>query len=61
MAERIHGLGATVLEVPARDELPILVSRVARLWAEIYEADHELALELARKLPTMEIRRAEPD
>lgn len=57
MPDRIHGLGATVLEVPAPDQLPALIGRVARLWAEIHEADRELALELARKLPEMEIRR----
>lgn len=57
MHDRIHGLGATVLNVPSPDELPTLVGRVARLWAEIHEADRELALELARKLPNMEIKR----
>jgi len=58
MADYIPVLGAVVLKVPAREELPALVSRVARLWAELHEADRELALELARKLPEMEIRRA---
>ena len=58
MPDRIDALGATVLVVPTRDQLPDLVARVARLWAEIHEADPELALELARKLPTTEISRA---
>lgn len=57
MAARLKGLGATVVVVPAPEALPELVSRIARLWAELHEADRELALELARKLPTMEIRR----
>jgi len=35
-----------------------LVARIARLWAELHEADRDLALEVARKLPTMEIRRS---
>src|SRR5579883_1586871 len=46
-ANRIGDLGATVLRVPSRDELPNLVVRVVRLWAEIHEADRPLALELA--------------
>ena len=54
---RIPHLDATVLKVPPRKDLPDLVARVARLWAEIHEADRELALELAAKLPTMEIHR----
>jgi len=58
MAERVGRLGATVFKVPSPAELPDLAARVARLWAEIHEADPELALEIARKLPTMEIRRA---
>lgn len=57
MTERIKRLGAAVSVVPAPDALPDLVSRIARLWAELYTADRDLALELARKLPTMEIRR----
>jgi hypothetical protein len=57
MADRIPKLGATVFKVPAPAQLPDLVARVARLWAEIHEADRELALELAHKLPDMEIRR----
>lgn len=31
-----------------------------RLWAELHEADPALALELARKLPGMQIRRGQP-
>lgn len=57
MPDRLKGLGATVMVVPAPAALPDLVSRIARLWAELHEADRELALELARKLPAMEIRR----
>jgi hypothetical protein len=38
--------------------LPVPVLPVERLWAELREADRELALELARKLPGMEITRA---
>lgn len=57
MADRIHGLGATVMTVPRVEDLPALISRVARLWAEIHAADPDLALELARKLPKMEIRK----
>lgn len=57
MSDRIERLGATVWRVPNKDELPDAVARVARLWAELHEADRELALELARKMPTMEIRR----
>lgn len=55
--DRIFDLSATVFETPPREALPNLIGRVARLWAEIATADRELALELARKLPTMEIRR----
>ena len=57
MGERIERLGATVWTIPAKDDLPDAVARVARLWAEIHEADRELALELTRKPPGMEIRR----
>lgn len=57
MTDRIDRLGATVFEVPDREALPDLLARIARLWAELHEADRDLALELARKLPTMEIRR----
>ncbi len=38
MADRIRGLGATVSVVPAPDALPDLVSRIARLWAELAQA-----------------------
>lgn len=55
--DRLKGLGATVFNVPEPDDIPALISRIARLWAELHEADGELALELAAKLPTMEIRR----
>lgn len=57
MTDRIHALGATVTRVPEAHELPDLVARVARLWAEIHAADPELAAELARRLPAMEITR----
>lgn len=59
MTDRIQKLGATVFTVPSREQLPDLVARVARLWAEIHEADSALALEIARKLPDMEIRRVD--
>jgi hypothetical protein len=55
--DRIQGLAATVFYVPLRAELPKLISRIARPWAELHEADPALARELARKLPAMEIRR----
>lgn len=57
-ADRIPELGAVVIAVPAPSELPTLVARIARLWAELHEADRDLALELARKLPGMTIKRA---
>lgn len=50
-------LGATVFKVPEPGEIPALVARIARLWAELHEADRELALAVARSLPRMEIRR----
>ncbi|MBK8246275.1 MAG: hypothetical protein IPK85_02530 [Gemmatimonadetes bacterium] len=60
--DRIDKLGATVWRVPDKGDLPDAIARVARLWAEIHEADRELALELARKLPGMEISRlTKPD
>lgn len=55
MSGRIHGLGAIVTRVPEPEELPDLVARVARLWAEIHAADPELADELARRLPDTEV------
>lgn len=58
MTDRLQRLGAMVFAVPAEDALPDLVARIARLWAELHEADRDLALEVARKLPTMEIRRS---
>jgi hypothetical protein len=45
--------------VPTQDELPDLVARIVRLWAELHEADPALARELARKLPAAQIRRSE--
>ncbi len=57
MPDRIDRLGATVFTVPSPDALPDLIARIARLWAELHEADRALALEVARKLPGMEIRR----
>lgn len=55
--DRIVKLSATVFNVPSPTELPDLLGRVARLWAEIHEADPDLAMELARKLPGTEIKR----
>jgi hypothetical protein len=57
MPDRIPALGATVLAVPKPQEIPALVARIARLWAELHEADPDLALELARKLPSTKIDR----
>jgi hypothetical protein len=53
-------LGATVLRVPAADELPNLIARIARLWAELHEANPALALTVARALPAMKIKRNDP-
>lgn len=55
--DRLRALGANVDRVPTAAELPTLIARIVRLWAELHEADRELALELARKLPTAEITR----
>ena len=55
--DRIDELRATVFDVPSPDALPDLIARIARLWAELHEADAELAAELARKLPATEIQR----
>jgi hypothetical protein len=57
MTDRIPALGAMVFHVPEPKDFPELVARIGRLWAELHEADPALALELARKLPTMQIRR----
>jgi hypothetical protein len=46
-----------VLQVPTEDDVPALVARIARLWAELHEYDRELALTVARSLPSMEIER----
>lgn len=55
--DRITDLGAVVKNVPKQGELPALVSRITRLWAELHEADPALARELARKLPAAKIER----
>lgn len=57
MPDRIKDLGTMVFQVPEAKDFPELVARIARHWAELHEADRELALELARKLPMMRIRR----
>ena len=57
MTDRIHELGTMVFLVPEPKDFPTLVAKIARHWAELHEADPALALELARKLPTMQIRR----
>lgn len=54
---RIDGLGARVMRVPEREEIPDLVARITRLWAELHEADAALAKELARKLPHTRVTR----
>jgi hypothetical protein len=50
-------LSATVFKVPEPGEIPALLARIARLWAELHEYDRDLALVVARSLPRMEIRR----
>ena len=55
MPDRLHSLGATVTQTPAREDIAALVARIARLWAELHLADPLLAAELAHRLPTMEI------
>lgn len=50
-------LGAVVSKVPDPDELPTLVAKIARFWAELHEANPSLALEVARGLPLMKITR----
>lgn len=60
MPDRLGDLGAMVAQVPAREDIPALIARIARLWAELHEADAPLALELARKLPKARITRASP-
>lgn len=58
MSEQIPALGAVVFTPTASADWPTQIALIARLWAELHEADPELARELARKLPHMEIRRA---
>lgn len=60
MVDRIKGLGATIFvdEMPSRNEIPTLVAKITRHWAELLELDRELALELARKLPDAKIIKA---
>lgn len=55
--DRIGKLEATVVAIPRAGDAPELVARIARLWAELHEYDRNLAIELANKLPTMEIHR----
>ena len=55
--DRIKSLAAEVFATPKEDEIPDLVAKIARLWAEVHEFDNELALELARKLPETQILR----
>lgn len=57
MRDRIPALGASVYQLPEAKDLPLLVARITRLWAELHEADAALALELAAKLPLMRISR----
>jgi len=45
-------------KVTERRDIPLLVARIARLWAELHEFDREMALEVARSLPRMEIMRS---
>lgn len=55
MTNRIYKLGAIVTRTPLPHELPDLVSRITRLWAELHTADPDLAAELAQRLPDTEI------
>lgn len=57
MADRIHRLGASVFRRLEPEDFPQSIAHITRMWAELYEADPHLALELARKLPSTEIRR----
>jgi len=51
-------LCASVSDVPSTmSEKTALISKITQEWAALYEADRELALELARKLPAMRITR----
>ncbi len=43
--ERIKELGANVSKIPNPEEISILVPRIIRMWAELHEADRDLALE----------------
>ncbi len=55
MKHRLVRLGARVETVPTAAELPALVAAVARHWASIHLADPDLARELLRRLPRMQI------
>lgn len=61
MRHRLITLGATVDTVPEPSELPNLVAAVARCWASIHLADPDLARELLRRLPKMEISTTPPE
>jgi len=54
---RLHDIGATVLEVPPSAAIPGLAARIIQLWAELHEADGDMATDLAEMLLGMEIRR----
>jgi hypothetical protein len=56
--DRLGKLCATVSDVPSDiKKQTALISNITQQWAALYEADKELALELARKLPSMQITR----
>jgi hypothetical protein len=52
---RLVTLGAIISKVPKAPELPNLIAVVAHCWASIHLADPDLARELLRRLPTMDI------
>lgn len=53
--DRIEALGATLLLPLESRPIETRIAEIARLWAELHEIDPDLALELARKLPTTQI------
>ena len=60
MTDRIGPLGARVAVVPELRDVPELVARIVRLWAELHEFDPALARVLAAKLPSTRISRGGP-
>ena len=49
--DQLRTLGAPVFETPAPSAIPDLVARIARLWAELHEADNGMdGWQMARRL-----------